>query len=622
MEARKARPSGRGIRWAAWALAAAVLAGCGGGGGGSGLRPDSEPAAGMMVESPTSQDPPPEGGGMPESDPTQTTPEPVAEPTFLDAVRTAALSPPVEGSLHQSSLGHGEAPLAASDFVLEEPHHTYDGALIHGQPDQRQTMHYWDETWSVDYDGDGVPDRVLTVAKDSYVKEGYSERGICSVGNGVTGGCSALLGDPDGFYMSVASGWIDAGTIQGHAHPRHEVVRGWWTDRERQAAGVFWSGETIDSPRPLDAPIHGSARFAAAGNVFLPDGALVQAQAPGRVRFDTWSNTVRMDLGLPEQAHHKRGIALLNLDELRANPERWDIETSFIDAVFVFEEEYDPDSHSFGLDTTDGLRENDITSGNAKGQFGGVITTTPRPDSVSFKGNHAAPAVFGTVGLTDIESEDDANWDGVSLLMTWDASFDCVACVDYVSQEREHEWRQQLALFLVRHRDELEALATAKAGQDAMADLTEWGAWVDRGGINAFSAWGVDDGGRHRSFEAHYAWSLGSPSDSRPEVDMTWTGDMRAVRLGRPYWDIEGTATLQFDASDYTVDLSVTDSGWYFREPFGWNDMVLSAEGRFAQGAGTDSRVEGSLYGPQHEEAGGMFVHEGFVGAFGLSRNP
>ena len=65
-----------------------------------------------------------------------------------------------------------------------------------------------------------------------------------------------------------------------------------------------------------------------------------------------------------------------------------------------------------------------MVSGNARGQFGGVITTRP----VMFRDGSnppgewtphpGVPEVFGTLGLTDIEGHE-----GLSLLMLWNALF-------------------------------------------------------------------------------------------------------------------------------------------------------------------------------------------------------
>ena len=86
--------------------------------------------------------------------------------------------------------------------------------------------------------------------------------------------------------------------------------------------------------------------------------------------------------------------------------------------------------------------------------------------------------------------------------------------------------------------------------------------------------------------------------------------------------DMRGTARMSYDASEHTVDLSVGPGALPRIGPLEWNGMALSGQGSFKHEGGADNRVEGRLYGPQFEEAGGVFVHGDYTGAFGLSRDP
>ena len=68
------------------------------------------------------------------------------------------------------------------------------------------------------------------------------------------------------------------------------------------------------------------------------------------------------------------------------------------------------------------------------------------------------------------------------------------------------------------------------------------------------------------------------------------------------------------------MDLSIDPTSHPLVGPFEWNGMTLAEDGAFAQTKAANDRAEGRLYGPQFEEAGGVFVHGDFVGAFGLAR--
>ena len=85
----------------------------------------------------------------------------------------------------------------------------------------------------------------------------------------------------------------------------------------------------------------------------------------------------------------------------------------------------DPSSPYFGVGEQQLSRENDVVSGNARGQFGGVITTEPGERFITTGAGEtvlrdfpALPKVHGTAGLTDIEGDE-----GLSLKLYFQAIF-------------------------------------------------------------------------------------------------------------------------------------------------------------------------------------------------------
>ena len=117
------------------------------------------------------------------------------------------------------------------------------------------------------------------------------------------------------------------------------------------------------------------------------------------------------------------GIALLRRGK------EWELDQEYIpvviEQVFEYEEHYDPSSPYFGVGEQQLNRENDVVSGNARGQFGGVITTEPGSRLITTGAGEAVirdfpalPSVHGTAGLTDIEG-----YEGLSLIMYFSAIF-------------------------------------------------------------------------------------------------------------------------------------------------------------------------------------------------------
>ena len=356
------------------------------------------------------------------------------------------------GALHQSTAP-GPAPVVARGFKMEPAHESSVSSKVEDLPDDGRryllsyAKHYYDENYVVDYDGDGYPEHRLGV-DDNYF-DAHNFRAFCSASTrgtaggsvGDYGGCSGIVGSPDSFTLSVWRRWVTAG-MYGEAQPRFETVRGLWSDRETGYVGFYWAGPSIAEPRPLEAPIRGEAEVIMGGEGILPDGGVVTVAADGTLGFDLSGSTVALKIGdtspfidwrgsevwdseagefvpfvdpdladLYNPDRYPVGIALYRRGEEweLADPERYP--PVVIEQVFEFEERYDPSSPYFGVGEQQLSRENDVVSGNARGQFGGVITTEPR-------GFPALPKVHGTAGLAEI-----AGYEGLSLILSFQAIF-------------------------------------------------------------------------------------------------------------------------------------------------------------------------------------------------------
>ena len=103
----------------------------------------------------------------------------------------------------------------------------------------------------------------------------------------------------------------------------------------------------------------------------------------------------------------------------------------------------------------------------------------------------------------------------------------------------------------------------------------------------------------------------------------TWSGDMVGVDAGTGE-RVQGDAMIDVDDfADAHVDIELsgivgtTGRTW---SPLGWDNLPLDAGGF----GSSDARgfVAGHLYGPDHEEVGGVFERDRLRGAFGASLQP
>lgn len=115
--------------------------------------------------------------------------------------------------------------------------------------------------------------------------------------------------------------------------------------------------------------------------------------------------------------------------------------------------------------------------------------------------------------------------------------------------------------------------------------------------------------------------SVGRGSASNPTSgSASWAGAMTGVKFGSSGLgaEVAGDAAMVVDFEEASLDLAFTSIAELLSgaavDDIGWQDVPMQ-EGSFA-GEGLDGR----FYGPNHEEAGGVFESDDVAGAFSLKR--
>ena len=133
-----------------------------------------------------------------------------------------------------------------------------------------------------------------------------------------------------------------------------------------------------------------------------------------------------------------------------------------------------------------------------------------------------------------------------------------------------------------------------------------------------------------------FAASIGQASETRPiDGSAYWEGAVAGVYSDLPI-GVRGKASLTMDFTDAEMDVTFSRLrfGNILADPpkvvvfpilsqiegedlpaMRWRDLPVSADGRFG-----DATLQGSFYGPNHDEAGGVFDRDNLVGAFGTKR--
>ena len=116
--------------------------------------------------------------------------------------------------------------------------------------------------------------------------------------------------------------------------------------------------------------------------------------------------------------------------------------------------------------------------------------------------------------------------------------------------------------------------------------------------------------------------SVGQGSGTNPvSGGATWSGAMTGVKFGDAGLgaEVSGDAAMTVDLEKASLDLAFTDiaelgSGAGVGD-IGWQGVAMEG------GGFRDDGLDGRFYGPDHEEAGGVFERDGIAGAFSLGRD-
>ena len=149
-----------------------------------------------------------------------------------------------------------------------------------------------------------------------------------------------------------------------------------------------------------------------------------------------------------------------------------------------------------------------------------------------------------------------------------------------------------------------------------------WGGWLEYQVFGVASAAGTDPTSG-LDLKAALAISLGDTAGSIPGSGIaTWNGAM--VGVDTEEWQaVEGHASIRIsNFPNPEVDAHLTQiaevDGGSPREDMSWRGIPITREG-FKSGSSGDS-IQGTFYGPGHEEVGGVFEKSEILGAFGARR--
>ena len=158
---------------------------------------------------------------------------------------------------------------------------------------------------------------------------------------------------------------------------------------------------------------------------------------------------------------------------------------------------------------------------------------------------------------------------------------------------------------------------------------SEYGGWLDHSAFFGQHSLRLDGESGMETLNYSLGYSFGYATGENPvAVDATWKGVMVGVdglRDGTRGLFIQGDATILVDGSvaDMTADIAFTNihdltTGGH-RDDMIWSGVPV-AEGSFRTGMAGDS-VQGTFYGPDQEEVGGVFERDSYVGSFGARRH-
>jgi len=163
---------------------------------------------------------------------------------------------------------------------------------------------------------------------------------------------------------------------------------------------------------------------------------------------------------------------------------------------------------------------------------------------------------------------------------------------------------------------------TGFTGETLGAGGEFWGGWLEYQVFGAALAAGTDPVSG-LGLKLGMAISLGDAAGSIPDTGIaTWNGAMAGVDT-EEWAAVEGHASIRIsNFPNPEVDARFTQiaevDGGSPRQDMSWLGIPVTQEG-FKTGISGDS-IQGTFYGPGHEEVGGVFEKSSIVGAFGAKR--
>ncbi len=154
------------------------------------------------------------------------------------------------------------------------------------------------------------------------------------------------------------------------------------------------------------------------------------------------------------------------------------------------------------------------------------------------------------------------------------------------------------------------------------ADVEAYGGWLDHSYFDVGVATITTGDLRGTFFGA--GSSVGNDTGSPPAGSATWRGAMvGGTIVNRRPEPIRGDAAVVYDLGRSAVNVSFTNIRNIGRNTplgnMGWSGVPVSPDGSFRQ-SGASGDVEGTFYGPAHQEVGGVFYRSDSLGAFGAKR--
>ena len=168
-------------------------------------------------------------------------------------------------------------------------------------------------------------------------------------------------------------------------------------------------------------------------------------------------------------------------------------------------------------------------------------------------------------------------------------------------------------------------------GSSETADVTVFGGWMEHAFFASQANLFTDETNPNHGSSVHYSYALGNSAGRNPTVpeggahwsgfvvgrDSSVTSSLDSVVQGDARISVRtGSSGMRADVR--FTGLTNARTGMSYDDMM-WNDLAVAAGG-FAGQAAADDTIRGRFYGPNQEEAGGIFERAGVAGAFGGHR--